>query len=379
MPGAVVGFTDVSGRFRTLYVSDKVLRDLMDGGIDIDGSSIGVSPVNDSDVVIRGVKELGEIMGKRFVLAEMEKHDPRARLREFLESMDYGASFASEIEFFILKDGKPADAMGYFSAFDPLMGIRDEMVEALSQFMEVEVSHHEVAPGQGEINFRYGDPVETADRVQVYKQVLRIVARRRGYDVTFMPKPFEGMNGSGMHTHVNLERNGENVFRGFSREMGYFLGGILEHARALSFLASPAVNSYKRLVPNHEAPVYICWGRRNRSAMVRIPHGDNRIEYRAPDPMANPYLLYLGILAAGLDGIKRKIDPGEPVEEEAYHADLETLPMSLYEAMKEFERDEVLREALGDIYPVYRKEKLREILEEKRHISPWERERYMYL
>ena len=372
-----MGFTDVSGTFRTLYVSESVLKDLFTRGVDIDGSSIGVNPVNRSDIVIRGVRELGKIGGRRFVLAEMEERDPRARLREFLEEMEYGAEFASEIEFFILKDGKPADNRGYFSAFDPLFHIREEMAQELSSFMEVEVAHHEVAPGQGEINFRYGEPVETADRVQVYKQILKMVARRHGYHVTFMPKPFEGMNGSGMHTHVNLTRGGENIFRGFSREMRHFLGGILHHARALSFLAASTVNSYRRLVPGFEAPVYICWGHRNRSAMVRIPHGDNRIEYRAPDPLANPYLLYLGILAAGLHGIEEEMDPGEPVEEEAYRGDYSTLPFSLHEAMGEFDRDKVLKGALGDIYPVYRELKEREIREERKHVPEWERHTYL--
>jgi glutamine synthetase len=231
----------------------------------------------------------------------------------------------------------------------------------------VEMGHHEVAPGQHEIDFKYNDALTMADSVITYKTVTKSIAKQHGLHASFMPKPIAGINGSGTHTHQSLWKDGKNAFFDgndkymLSKTATSYVAGLLEHARAITAVANPTVNSYKRIVPGYEAPVYICWARSNRSALIRIPkyqegkHSATRCEFRSPDPSCNPYLAFSVMLAAGLDGIKRKLEPPEPTEENLYELkDMErkgngirTLPGSLPEAIEELSNDKVLRDALG--------------------------------
>jgi glutamine synthetase len=251
------------------------------------------------------------------------------------------------------------------SPFDAVAKVRDEITRALEDYfgVEVEMHHHEVASGgQVEIDIKYGGILRTADNVTTVKYVARNIAALSGYTAVFMPKPFAGDNGNGMHTHVSIWsiRNGEavNLFHDDNDELGlsqfarYFIGGLIEHGRALAALVAPTVNSYRRLVPGYEAPVYLVWGPGNRSAAIRVPAharspSSKRIEFRPPDPTANPYLAFTAIVAAGLDGVNKKIEPGDPVTENVYKMPIERrkamgikeLPRSLEEALDELESD----------------------------------------
>ncbi|GAB6136409.1 hypothetical protein JCM16307_19580 [Thermococcus prieurii] len=268
-----------------------------------------------------------------------------------------------------------------------------------------EVLHHEVGKAQHEIDFRYDEALKTADNIVSFKYVVKAIAEMRGLYATFMPKPLYGYPGNGMHLHISLWKDGENAFigeDGLSETALHFIAGILKHAKALTALTNPTVNSYKRLVPGYEAPVYISWGYRNRSALIRVPAfwgNGARIEYRCPDPSANPYLAFSAILLAGLDGIKRKLEPSyyvetnvyEMGEEERSKAGIETLPGSLGEALEELKKDRVVREALGEAYENFIAYKEREWSEyvtylesrelplETKKVTEWELERYFYV
>jgi len=248
---------------------------------------------------------------------------------------------------------------------------RMDLSDTLSSMgITVEREHHEVGSAQNEITFQYSNPVTTSDNIARYKLATKAVADRKyNWTATFMPKPWVGKAGNGMHVHLGLfsSKNGKNMFfdpKGYacvSQTCRYFIGGLLEHARALSAVVSPTVNSYKRLVPGYEAPVYLAWSRRNRSALIRVPEyfpgkeNEARIEYRSPDPLCNPYLAYVVLFEAGLEGIRKKIEPGDPVEENVYHLSesrrrelgVETLPASLKEALEEWNSDDICTRALG--------------------------------
>ena len=288
-----------------------------------------------------------------------------ARAAEFGLAMNVGP----EAEFFMfLKDseGRPTlqtnDRAGYFDLAPVDLGenARREMVLTLQKMgFEVEASHHEVAPGQHEIDFKYDDALSTADKIITFRSIVRIVAHRHGLHATFMPKPVYGVAGSGMHLHVSLFRGEENVFfapaaeNQLSETALHFVGGVLRHAPALTALANPTVNSYKRLVPGFEAPVYIAWSHRNRSPLVRIPARrgvGTRMELRSPDPSCNPYLVLAAILAAGLDGITNRIEPPQPVNQNIYEMNIEarerriqSLPATLYEALVALSRTKLSR------------------------------------
>ena len=266
--------------------------------------------------------------------------------------------------------------------------------------MSVEASHHEVAEGQHEIDFKYGNAITSADRAITFKFVAKSIAQKYGLHASFMPKPIFGINGSGMHVHQSLFdiKKGKNGFYDaddkykLSQTAKHFIAGQLKHARALAAVVAPTVNSYKRLVPGYEAPVYICWGQVNRSALIRIPRYSpgreeaTRAELRCPDPSCNPYLAFAVMLKAGLDGIKGKAQPPEPVEENVYHFDdsklkslgISTLPGSLAEALDEMEKDTVILETLG-------KHSGKEYIEAKRaewdefrmSVSEWELKKYL--
>jgi glutamine synthetase len=334
--------------------------------------------------------------------------DPRYALKRVIEEareMGYSMNVGPEAEFFLFHldaEGRPTtvthDRASYFdlSPVDQGEDARRDIVLTLEKMgFEIEASHHEVAPGQHEILFKYSDALDIADKIVTFKFVVRTIARRHGLHATFMPKPIFGVNGSGMHLHMSLEKDGKNAFYDpeapdqLSEVALFFIGGILHHARAITAITNPTVNSYKRLVPGHEAPVNIAWAFRNRSPLIRIPakRGEStRIELRSPDPSCNPYLALAVCLKAGLDGIKKKISPPPPLQQNIYHLSQEELrrlgigclPASLEEALDELERDEVIKEALGEhIYNRFMEAKRIECYNYRIQVHPWELEQYL--
>jgi glutamine synthetase len=339
-------------------------------------------------------------------------NDPRSALKRVLQKAQekgYIYNTGPEIEFFIFERANgagilpvPYDVVGYFdfSPGDRAQQVRSEIVLALKEMgIEVEMSHHEVATGQHEIDFRYADALTSADNAVTFKYTVRAIAAIHELYASFMPKPIFGINGSGMHTHQSfVSPDGKNLFYDpdrpykLSRLAGSFVAGQLAHARALSAIVAPTVNSYKRLTPGYEAPVYISWAHRNRSALVRVPAAtkgremSTRVELRCPDPSANPYLAFAAMLAAGLDGIEKGLEPPEMVNEDIYDLDLErreeqginTLPGTLAEALEELAADEVLKDALGDpITETFMRAKWAEWEAYRIQVTPWELERYL--
>jgi glutamine synthetase len=342
--------------------------------------------------------------------------DPRHILKKVLkeaEEMGYVYNCGPELEFFIFKPKSengngdlspvPHDVAGYFdySPKDLADDVRKEIVFALTSLgMDVEMSHHEVAPGQHEIDFKYGDALTQADRCLTFKHVVKCIANKYGLYATFMPKPVFGENGSGMHVHQSLWdiKAKKNAFFEASDEYKLsplaksFVAGQLAHVKGFSAVTAPTVNSYKRLVPGYEAPVYICWAKTNRSALIRIPRyspgreSATRVELRCPDPSSNPYLAFAVMLKSGLDGVKKKMIPPKPVEEDVYEFDeykrkevgIDTLPGSLGEALVELENDKVVSEVLGaHTLPVYLKAKRLEWDSYRIQVTNWELETYL--
>ncbi|MEX2425400.1 MAG: glutamine synthetase, partial [Thermomicrobiaceae bacterium] len=296
----------------------------------------------------------------------------------------------------------PHDSGGYFDlSTDRGTEVRKDMIKALMQMgIKVEAGHHEVATGQHEIDFEYDNALSTGDQVLTFKYTLKAIAEQHNLHATFMPKPIEGINGSGMHTHQSLAflDGSGNAFAdaddayGLSALAKHFIAGQLQHARGMSAVIAPLVNSYRRLVPGFEAPVYISWARQNRSALIRVPSirqgkiAATRVELRCPDPASNPYLVYAASLAAGLDGVENKTPLPEPVEENLYHftdedlkrRNVQMLPATLGEAIQEMSNDDVIREALGE--HVY--ERLTEAQQQdwdsfRQNVSQWELDRYL--
>ncbi|MEM1893120.1 MAG: glutamine synthetase beta-grasp domain-containing protein [Sulfolobales archaeon] len=400
-------YTDVVGRLRSTSVpygdSERPLV------ARVDGSSIGISDISDSDaVLVADVSTLSHIpwsSGWGRVVCDIyrdvkSRHPVDSRLvtqklEEHLKGSGVEALVGVELEFFIFKSLKAAfippvsagyrielvDRAGarllsnYQVASDSLRSYRAELVDTLSKFFSVKVSghHHEVASSQLEINIDAGNPTKIADSIQTVKYVAKSLAELRRFKAVFMPKPLCYENGSGMHVHVSLWRGPRNLFyddsdrNGLSQTARYFIGGLLYHIRALAALVAPTVNSYRRLVPGFESPVYSVWGYRNRSAAVRVPlvYGEKhaRVEFRPPDPTANPYLAIAAIVMAGLDGIKKSIDPGNPLNESAYELPRvpkeRRLPSSLTEALSELLSDSDF------LKPVFTDELLKRYVEAK--------------
>jgi glutamine synthetase len=334
--------------------------------------------------------------------------DPRYILKKVLkEASDLGYTFhvGPECEFFLFnleEDGLPTTKSqengGYFDVgpVDSGENVRREMVLTLEEMgFEIEASHHEVAPAQHEIDFKYEDGLKTADNIVTFKMAVRTVARRHGMHATFMPKPKTGINGSGMHINMSLMKDGKNIFNdpsapiGLSEEALQFIAGLMHHVPSMAAITNPLVNSYKRLVPGYEAPVYIAWSEKNRSPLIRIPasRGENtRVELRSPDPSANPYLALAVCLAAGLDGIKKKMVPVNSVdkniyimsEEEKAELGIHSLPGSLLEALSEFEKSDFMRSVLGDhLFDNYVKAKKAEWNQYRTQVSEWEIDQYL--
>ena len=418
-------FTDIVGMVKNVTIPITQLADCLDHGVWFDGSSIeGFARIAESDMFLVPDLESYAIIpwdrGEGFTTARMIcdvytpdgkpfAGDPRQCLKMAIaeaNQMGFVYNVGPELEFFLFKlgaDGRPApaphDDAGYFDvSTDLATHIRRHMVRALSAFgIEVEAAHHEVAIGQHEIDFKYGPALQTADHAVTFRTALKAVAQQHNLYATFMPKPLSGINGSGMHVHQSLGdmNSGKNLFYdagdqyGLSRTARQFIAGLLAHAKGMIAVLAPLVNSYKRLVPGYEAPVYLSWGRTNRSALVRVPRISagrpqaTRIELRCPDPSCNPYLAFAVMLKAGLDGIKRDLPLPEAAEEDLYHVDprarqLETLPSSLGEALAELQRDEVVAGALGPhILERYAEAKLQEWDDYRIFVSQWELDRYL--
>ncbi|MBS1263657.1 MAG: Glutamine synthetase [Methanonatronarchaeales archaeon] len=413
-------FTDILGIVKSVAIPSEQVEKALDEGIAFDGSSIdGFVRIQESDMrldpdpdtftplpwreanVARMICDVKRSDGEPF------ESDPRhvlKRVTREAEGMGYVMNVGPEPEFFLFEtDGDattiPHDSGGYFD-FDPkdtASDIRRKMMLALETMgFEIEASHHEVAAGQHEIDFKYGEALVTADNVATFRTVVRSIAKELGHHATFMPKPIHAINGSGMHINQSLfTTGGENAFVDDGDEFGLsetayrYVGGLIEHAPALTAVTNPTVNSYKRLVPGYEAPVYVAWSDVNRSALIRVPAGrgsSTRIELRSPDPSCNPYLGFAVNLAAGLDGVRRGIEPPEPVRENVYefteerHREygVEQLPGSLKEAVDALEGDEVVKDALGDhVYEKFVQAKRAEWDEYKAEVHDWELEKYL--
>jgi len=420
-------FTDIVGTIKSVTITPGQLEEAVEKGIWFDGSSIeGFARIYESDMVLHPDVstycllpwEPEERRSARLICdvyspdGQPFEGDPRYILRRAIAAaaeMGYIYNVGPELEFFLFKmDGEPLikpvphDVGGYFdfSPRDLASTVRGDIVMALQDMgMEVETSHHEVATGQHEIDIRYADALTSADNAMTLRYTVKAIAAAHGLYATFMPKPIFGINGSGMHTHQSLFTTaGENAFYDpddkyrLSKVAYSFIAGQMEHARALSAIVAPTVNSYKRLTPGYEAPVYICWGQINRSALIRIPRylpgreNSTRAELRCPDPSCNPYLAFAAMLQTGLDGIRRGLTPPPPVEEDVYDFDdsrlkelnIATLPGTLEEAINELKRDELLKAVLGPhTYQRYIEAKLREWDEYRIQVTDWELALYL--
>jgi glutamine synthetase len=415
-------FTDILGVIKNVEVPDKQFEAALDGRIMFDGSSIeGFVRIEESDMflkpdlatfrvfpwndgaekVARVICDIHEADGTPFVGC------PRQTLKRVIgraAEKGLGMMAGPEAEFFLFqsREGEPLtethDAGGYFDLTPVDQGeeVRRQIVLALERMgFEVEAAHHEVAAGQHEIDFRYDDVLVTADNVSTFRFIVKNVATRHGLHATFMPKPIFGIAGSGMHTHQSLFTGGRNVFHQedgrweLSEMCLHYIGGLLRHAKGMCAITNPLVNSYKRLVPGYEAPTNIAWSERNRSPLVRVPapRGQaTRVELRMPDPSCNPYLALAVMFAAGLDGIEQQIDPGPPVNKNIYtmshrerrHLRIDELPANLSEALDALEKDDVMRDTLGEhIFQHFLEAKREEWFDYSRHVSEWERERYL--
>ena len=388
-------FTDILGFPKLVEISSKALERVLEEGIAFDGSSIeGFARIEESDMLLVPDPDTFTILPwttqkkiktARIICDVMDKDgkpfagSPRFVLNKAIaEAKELGFNMQTgvEEEFFLFRlsdTGEPTTKLvskgSYFEMLPEDIGeaTRTEIALSLEKMgFEIEASHHEVAPSQHEIDFKYADPITTADRIITFKITAKTIALENNLYATFLPKPIFGINGSGAHTNISLFSNdGKNLFFDENKEFAlsdtalYFIGGIMKHARAITAITNPIVNSYKRLVPGYEAPVYISWAVKNRSALIRVPAAgekSKRIEFRSPDPTANPYLAFAVILKAGLDGIKNKITPPKPVnriniyelsDKEKEELNIGVLPSTLQEAINELKKDDVILSALG--------------------------------
>ena len=418
-------FVDLTGMPKMCEITVERLEDTLNDGTWFDGSSIeGFARIAESDMFLvpdsatwapmpwTGNKTARIICDVYVDEKTPFEGDPRRVLKRQVEKaakMGFEYKVGRELEFFLFKTGNGGetgsaaqvhDHAGYFdlATRDEAVELRQEIVPALEKMgMKIEKSHHEVAQGQHEIDFTYGNALPIADAVLTYKTTVKTLSKKYGLYASFMPKPVYGINGSGMHVHQSLWQGSKNMFYDgsdpywLSPTAKHFMAGIIEHARGIAAITNPTVNSYKRLVPGYEAPVYVCWGRINRSALIRIPRNligkekGTRIECRFPDPSCNPYLAFAAMLAAGLDGIERKLEPPNAVEERVYgyeeekrkNLGIKNLPGSLEEAASDFAADKVIRSALGE----HVSERLLTVFKKdwdgyRTQVTPWEKERY---
>ncbi len=384
-------FSDITGQMKGFAITREELKGALNDGMGFDGSSIkGFARIDESDMIAMPDPSTFRILPyrpKEKAVAGMlcdvlttdrvpYKGDPRYILKKTLaKAKKRGFTFfvGPELEFFIFKDEKSTQALdegGYFdiTTLDAGNEVRREIILTLEQMgIQVEYSHHEVAHSQHEIDLRYTEALSMADTVMLYRMVVKEIAMKHGLYATFMPKPIFGQNGSGMHVHQSLFKGSKNAF--FDTKDKYqlskvgkaYIAGILKHAQEITLICDQWVNSYKRLVPGYEAPVYLCWARRNRSALVRVPmykpgkEKATRIEFRSPDPACNPYLAFASMLAAGLKGIEKNYSLAAPMERDVYRlspeemaeSKIECLPGSLIEAIETSEKSSLLKETLG--------------------------------
>ena len=417
-------FTDINGYLRNVAITPRQLDKALDNKITFDGSSIeGFVRIEESDMYLRPDLSTFCILPwrKERKVARLIcdvytpdgypfEGDPRYRLRlaiEKAEEMGYSFQVGPECEFFVFHTdeyGRPTtithDTSGYFGvgAFDLGNNVRRDICITLEEMgYEIETSHHEVARGQQEIDFKYADALEAADNIMTFKFVVQSVAKQDGLCASFMPKPLKGENGSGMHINMSLTKNGENVFydardergNGLSKEAFSNIAGIMEHIKGMTMLCNPTVNSYKRLVAGYEAPVYIAWSSKNRSPLIRIPASRGsatRIELRSPDPSANPYLAIAACLEAGLDGIEKHMKVPESVDGNIFEMSetikkrlhIHRLPANLEEAILEMQKDKMVVACVGNhIAQNLIKMKKAELEEYNQEITPWEIEHYI--
>ncbi|KRN88577.1 type I glutamate--ammonia ligase [Ligilactobacillus ceti] len=418
-------FTDLYGTIKNVEVPITQLDKVLDNKMMFDGSSInGFVRIEESDMLLYPdlstwmifpwENEHGKVARLICAVHNADETpfmgDPRNNLMRIIDEMrELGFTdfnIGPEPEFFLFKldetTGKPTidlnDKGSYFDLAPIDLGEncrRDIVLELENMGFDVEASHHEVAPGQHEVDFKYADAVHACDNIQTFKLVVKTVARKHGLHATFMPKPLAGIAGSGMHFNMSLFNEKGNAFfdengpEQLSQDAYYFLGGLMKHARGFTAITNPIVNSYKRLVPGYEAPVYVAWSGHNRSPLVRVPiarGASTRLELRSADPSANPYLAVATVLAAGLDGLKNKIEPPKAVDRNIYAMDeqerkengIHDLPSNLHNAIKAMRQDEVVKAALGEhLYENFVEAKKLETAAYRQEVSEWEREQYL--
>jgi glutamine synthetase len=419
-------FTDILGTVKNVSITADQAEKAFTEGIYFDGSSIdGFVRIQESDMRLQPDPATFSVLpwrndpdgtSARLICDVIDTStgepfvgDPRQILKSAVAraaDMGYTVNAGPEPEFFLFKedeDGRAttefSDHGGYFDLApkDLASDVRRDIIYGLEEMgFDVEASHHEVAQAQHEIDFKYDDILTTADNVATFRSVVRAIAAQHDLHATFMPKPIARVNGSGMHTHLSLFAEGENAFHDGADEFDLsetarqFVAGILDHAPAITAVSNPTVNSYKRLVPGYEAPVYIAWSDRNRSALIRKPAARtpaaSRIEARFPDPSCNPYLAFAALITAGLDGIERDLDCPDPVRENIYEFDeamreeygIETLPTTLGESISALEADEMIMDALGEhVADTFLEAKRAEVTDYRVSVSEWEKERYL--
>ncbi|TMK94638.1 MAG: glutamine synthetase [Actinobacteria bacterium] len=420
---ALLWFTDIEGHLKSFAITPSEIEDALDDGMGFDGSSItGFNAIEESDMVaipdpatfqVMPWKE-GETKVARMICdvvtpdGKPYEGDPRHVLRRALERMQSMGfdhfNVGPELEYFLFRDQAGAETLdegGYFAmtSLDAATELRQETIHALETMgIPVEYAHHEVGPSQHEIDIRFAPALEMADHTVTYRLIVKEIAAKNGVYATFMPKPIFGENGSGMHTHQSLFTDGRNAFfdgddRWHLSDAGKaFIAGQLRHAREIAGVFAQWVNSYKRLVPGYEAPVYVAWSQRNRSALIRIPlykpgsEQATRAEIRCPDPACNPYLTFAALLHAGLEGIEHGYELPEPMETNLYHLTAEqrrergiiSLPETLGEAIDELAQSDLVRKALGPhVFDRYVELKRKEWDEYRVQLTTWEMDRYL--
>ncbi len=417
-------FTDMFGTLKNVAITSSQLEKALNNECMFDGSSIeGFVRIEESDMYLHPDLDTFCIFPWRPQQGKVARiicdiytqdkvpfeGDPRYVLRKAIEdaaNMGYRFDVGPECEFFLFnqdEDGQPTtistERAGYFDLGPIDLGenARRDMVLTLEDMgYEIEASHHEVAPAQHEIDFKYDEALKTADNIMTFKLAVKTIAKRHGLFASFMPKPKYGINGSGMHVNMSLSKYGKNIFAdpegelGLSKEAYWFIGGIMKHMKGMTAITNPLINSYKRLVPGYEAPIYIAWSATNRSPLIRIPatRGEGtRVELRCPDSAANPYLTLAICLEAGLDGIRNQITPPPAVTENIFEMRLsqkeklgiDSLPGDLEEALDELEKDTYIKEVLGNhISEKYLEAKRVEWDDYRAQVTNWEIEKYLY-
>jgi len=415
-------FVDILGIAKAVTIPTSKLEDAIEHNVWFDGSSVeGFARIFESDMFLTPDLSTFAILpwqkNTARLICDIYLPDgspfegcPRYILKKQIEKakkLGFEYNVGPELEFFLFEkdeNGKilphPTDSAGYFDlSVGAGQKIRQEMTKALASFnIDVETLHHEVATGQHEIDFKYSDALSTADKAITFRTVLKAIAQKYNLHATFMPKPIEGENGSGMHVHQSLFKDGQNAFYDekdeyhLSKTARSFIAGQLKHIKEFTLLTNPTVNSYKRLVPGYEAPVYIAWGQTNRSALIRIPRytkgreGATRCELRCPDPTANPYLAFATMLAAGIEGIEENMTPPTSIEKDIFKFDkkdakeheIETLPLDLHDAVLHAEESDLIKSVLGDhLHKQLIQAKHDEWDSYKKSISEWEHKKYL--